>query len=189
MFRRIRNIINRIEWYICSKKFKSIGKDSFMGVGFSVNFPEYIVAGDNFKCGKDVRLQVWPIYHNRSTGYKPELIIGNGVSLTERCFISCMNRIVIGDGTLLGSDVFVTDNSHGRNTMEEADTPPGERELYSKGIVEIGRNVWVGKNTCVMPGVKIGDGCVIGANSVVTHDIPPYSIAVGAPAKAIKKIT
>lgn len=188
MFRKIRSLINRLEWYGCAKKFKNIGKDSFMGTGFSVKNPEYIVAGDNFKCGKDVRIQIWPEYHGKTTGIIPELIIGNNVSLTERCFISCMNRVVIGDGTLLGSDVFVTDNSHGRNIMKEAEIPPGKRELYSKGPVEIGKNVWIGKSACIMPGVKIGDGCIVGANSVVTHDIPSYSIAVGAPAKVISTL-
>lgn len=188
MIKDIRNLINRIEWFGYSKKFRSIGKDSYVGIGFSINHPENITIGDHFKCGKDVRIQTWPIYHNCATGYNPELIIGSKVSLTERCFISCLNRIVIGDGTLLGSDVFVTDNSHGKNTIEEISIPPSERKLYSKGPVEIGKNVWIGKNSCVMPGVKIGDGCIVGANSVVTHDIPPYSIAVGAPAKVIRKL-
>ena len=57
-----------------------------------------------------------------------------------------------------------------------------------KGGVHIGNNVWVGRNVCIMPGVHIGDGAVIGANSVVTHDISAFSIAVGTPARVIKKV-
>ena len=52
----------------------------------------------------------------------------------------------------------------------------------------IGKNVWVGEKVTVLPGVHIGEGSIIGANSVVTHDIPPYSIAVGIPAKVIKTV-
>ena len=62
-----------------------------------------------------------------------------------------------------------------------------DRPLISKGCVVIEDNVWLGDNVCVLPGVTIGKGSVIGANSVVTHSIPPYSIAVGTPAKIVLK--
>lgn len=60
---------------------------------------------------------------------------------------------------------------------------PNKRTLYSKGPVVLGDNVWIGQNVSVMPDVVIGEGCIIGANSVVTHDIPAFSIAAGCPAK------
>jgi acetyltransferase-like isoleucine patch superfamily enzyme len=66
--------------------------------------------------------------------------------------------------------------------------PVDERLLVSKGAVVIGNNVWIGNNACIMPGVSIGDGAIIGANSVVTHDIPAYSVAGGIPAKVIKQL-
>ena len=65
--------------------------------------------------------------------------------------------------------------------------PPLRRELFSKGPVLIKKNVWLGRNVCVMPNVVIGEGAVIGANSVVTHDIPDYSVAVGSPARVIRQ--
>ena len=58
---------------------------------------------------------------------------------------------------------------------------------YSKGGVIIGNGVWLGNNVCVMPGVRIGDGAVVGANSVVTHDVPPYTIVAGIPARIINQ--
>lgn len=64
---------------------------------------------------------------------------------------------------------------------------PNVRPLYSKGPIVIGNNVWIGEKVAVLGGVKIGDGAIIGANAVVTHDVPPYSIAVGCPAKIIKR--
>lgn len=86
-------------------------------------------------------------------------------------------------------DTFITDNSHGENiSINELNISPHERNIFSKGTVIIGDNVWTGKNVCIMPNVKIGNGAIIGANSVVTHNIPPYSVAVGSPAKVIKTI-
>jgi len=52
----------------------------------------------------------------------------------------------------------------------------------------IGNNVWLGNNVCIMPGVTIGDGAVVGANSVVTKDVPAYSVAAGIPAKIVKQV-
>ena len=60
--------------------------------------------------------------------------------------------------------------------------------INSKGPVNIGKNVWTGTNVCIMPGVSIGNGAIIGANSVVTHDIPEAAVAVGAPARVVKII-
>ena len=85
--------------------------------------------------------------------------------------------------------MLITDNSHGQNTtLAELQMAPNQRPLYSKGAVHIGNNVWIGQNACIMPGVTIADGAIIAANSVVTHDIPAYSVAAGAPAKVIKHI-
>ena len=71
---------------------------------------------------------------------------------------------------------------------EHMSLPFTERPLYSKEPVVIGNNVWLGNNVCVMPDVTIGDGAIIGANSVVTHDISAYAVAVGIPAKIIKQL-
>jgi acetyltransferase-like isoleucine patch superfamily enzyme len=70
----------------------------------------------------------------------------------------------------------------------EKDIAPALRDLFSKGPVRIGKRVWIGENACILPGVSIGDGAVIGAGSVVTKDIPPNSIAAGNPAKVIRTI-
>lgn len=65
---------------------------------------------------------------------------------------------------------------------------PNKRPLYCKGPVIIGNNVWIGEKASIMPGVTIGDGVIIAANSVVTKDIPSYSLAAGIPAKIIKSV-
>ena len=98
--------------------------------------------------------------------------------------IGCLNKIVIGDNVMLGSRVLIEDHSHG--TADDIDIPVAKRTLHSKGPIIIEDNVWIGEKVTICPGVHIGDGAIIGANSVVTHDIPDYCVAVGSPAKVVK---
>lgn len=180
-------IAKQIEWNYYKKRLANIGKNSQIGQNFSIINPDGISIGDNFRGGCDIALWSWNAVNIKGDDCK--LIIKNNVSITDRCIISAANRIEIGNGCLLGRDTFITDNSHGENiSINELNISPHERNIFSKGTVIIGDNVWTGKNVCIMPNVKIGNGAIIGANSVVTHNIPPYSVAVGSPAKVIKTI-
>lgn len=180
-------IAKQIEWNYYKKRLANIGKNSQIGQNFSIINPNGISIGDNFSGGCDIALWSWNAVNIKGDDCK--LIIKNNVSITDRCIISAANRIEIGNGCLLGRDTFITDNSHGENiSINELNISPHERNIFSKGTVIIGDNVWTGKNVCIMPNVKIGNGAIIGANSVVTHNIPPYSVAVGSPAKVIKTI-
>ncbi|WP_303642797.1 DapH/DapD/GlmU-related protein, partial [uncultured Duncaniella sp.] len=71
---------------------------------------------------------------------------------------------------------------------DETNIPPASRPLWSKGKVIIEDSVWIGDKATILPNVTLGKGCIIGANSVVTKDIPPYAIACGNPAKVIRYI-
>lgn len=124
----------------------------------------------------------------RSQQFNPVIIINNNASIGERAHITAINKIVIGEGTLLGKDVTITDNSHGSITFEEMKKAPSERLLVSKGPVIIGKNCWLGDKVTVCPNVTIGDYCIIGANSVVTKDMPSYCVCAGNPCKIIKYI-
>ena len=180
-------IAKQIEWNYYKKRLANIGKNSQIGQNFSIINPDGISIGDNFSGGCDIALWSWNAVNIKGDDCK--LIIKNNVSITDRCIISAANRMEIGNGCLLGRDTFITDNSHGENiSINELNISPHERNIFSKGTVIIGDNVWTGKNVCIMPNVKIGNGAIIGANSVVTHNIPPYSVAVGSPAKVIKTI-
>lgn len=181
-------ILKKIKWKIIKSKLKACGSDIYVGFGLQVREPENIEIGNGVSFGNHCKLEAWEFYKNKKTGYKPNLKICDNVSITTNSYISCANRIEIGAGALLGENSFVTDNYHGHNTMDEINIPPADRKLYIKGPVRIGKNVWLGRNVCVMPNVTIGDYAVIGANSVVTHDIPAYAIAAGCPAKVIKTI-
>lgn len=168
-----------------------------VGTG-SIIRPHCLLRGDslkNVKIGKNCYIDFYNVIECSSRLKKngkaitPELTIGNGCNLGEYNHITAVNRIVIGDNLLTGRFVLITDNSHGKFDMEELNIHPSHREIVSKGEVVIGNNVWLGDKVSVLPGVHIGDGCIIGANSVVTHDVPSFSIAAGSPAKVIRTIS
>ena len=167
------------------KQLSSAGKNIYIEPGWLFVNSKNISLGENFRAGKGLKLSTWPVYMGKSTGCNSKLKIGKNVSIMDYANISCMDEITIGDGCLFGDFVFIADNNHG-DGISELDQLPIKRKLCSKGPIHIGKNVWIGRNVCVMQNVTIGDGATIGANSVVTHDIPPYTIAVGAPAKVIK---
>lgn len=183
--KRIHIVFNII---FVKRKFGSYGSDLRISGSPQLTHPECISIGDRFHAGRSLKLETCPTYKRASTGKKPEMMIGNNVSFMDNCQISCLDIVKIGDNVLFGDNVFVTDNLHGGSTRSELDIPPTERKLTSKGPVIIGNNVWVGRNVCIMSGVTVGESAIIGANSVVTHDVQPYSIVGGVPANLIKKV-
>lgn len=118
--------------------------------------------------------------------FEPEIIIGNDCSFGEFCHITAINKITIGNGLLTGRFVYIGDNAHGGLSCDEAEIPPIRRHLKSKGKILIGKNVWIGDKASILGGVTIGDNVIIGAGSIVTHDIPSNTMAMGIPAKVMK---
>ena len=117
------------------------------------------------------------------------IVFGSNVQVNDYVHISAMKQVSIGNNVLMASHIYISDNSHGFYKGEHQSSPNEAPILRSYYIapVEIGDNVWIGEGVVIMPGVTIGKGCIIGANSVVTKSIPPYCMAVGQPAKVIKK--
>ena len=93
-----------------------------------------------------------------------------------------MNQILIGDNVLISDRVFIADSLHGYRDIA---VPIRHQALYSPGPVEIGDGTWIGIGVSILPNVRIGKNCIIGANAVVTHDVPDYHVAIGVPAKNI----
>ena len=143
---------------------------------------QYITIGNDSQILDDAILTTWKISET-----DPQLVIGDGVRIGEHIHISAANSVKIGNGVLTGRYVFISDNDHGNSSREQMDIPPYKRPIYSKGAIEIGNNVWIGERVTILGNVHNGDGSVIAANAVVTHDIPPYCIAGGVPAKILKQ--
>ena len=148
--------------------------------------PQYFSVGSRCYFGPDCRIEAWDEYNGKR--FVPRIEIGEDVRINSTCHIGAINKVVIGDQCLLGSHVMIIDHSHGKGIPEEIDIHPSERDLYSKGPVIIGSRCWLAENVIILPGVTIGDGCIIGANTVVTKNIPPYSVAVGNPARVVRNI-
>ena len=111
---------------------------------------------------------------------------GTGTEIGEHATISANNRIVFGTDVLTGPHVFVADHNHAYENPYVSVSKQGVRSNPADEVV-IGDGSWLGTNVVVVGNVHIGKHCVIGANSVVTKDIPDYSVAAGIPAKVIKK--
>lgn len=112
-----------------------------------------------------------------------ELVIEDGCTIGHFNHIYATKRIVLRKDVLTADKVYISDNMHG---YEDVGTTILRQPVVQRNTVEIGEGSWLGENVSVI-GANVGKHCVIGANSVVTHDIPDYSVAVGSPAKVIKR--
>ncbi len=111
--------------------------------------------------------------------------IGSGTFLNVGVMVAALELVEIGDHCMLANGCFVTDSNH---RFDDPDRPVPWQGFSTKGPTRIGDNVWCGVNVVIGSGVRIGERSVIGANSVVTSDIPPFSVAAGAPARLLRTI-
>ena len=106
--------------------------------------------------------------------------VGKNVFINACCRFQDQGGIEIGDGSLIGHNTTIATLNHDFN--------PSKRQNLIPSSVKIGKNVWIGSDCTILPGVEIGDGAIIGAGSVVTKFVPANTIAVGNPARVIKEI-
>lgn len=119
-----------------------------------------------------------------------KIFFGDHIQLNDYVHISSLQSVIIGSNTLIASNVYISDNSHGCYNNKYENSSPESNPVNRPYIVEpvkIGSRVWIGESVMILPGVTIGDGCIIGAHSVVNKDIPENTIAVGSPAIAVKR--
>lgn len=151
---------------------------------YTVN-PDRVVLGDEVYIGPGCRIETVPEPEGAGAGTRldPLLVIGDRVRLGHRVAIAAMNRVEIGAGTNVASGCYISDNNH----SIDPEGPPYRDQPITGSVTKIGKSVWIGHNVCVLAGATIGDRAVIGAGSVVRGEIPPYSVAVGAPARVVKR--
>ena len=151
----------------------------------SIRGRKHINLGSRLTTGVGCRLEAYSDFNNGKT-----LIFGNNIQINDYVHITAMRKVTIGNNVLMASKIYISDCTHGYYDGGDNDSSPAESPInrkYKISEVLIEDNVWLGESVAVLPGVKIGKGSIIGANSVVTKNIPKNSIAVGSPAKVIKK--
>jgi len=144
-----------------------------------------IYFGDRFTCGYNNRIEVFS-----DVGL---IRFGSDVQINDMCHITSLESVCIGDNVMIASRVFISDHNHGfykdpgRSDLTQISLPPRLRDCHCDPVV-IEDMVWIGEGVCILPGVTLGMGCIVGAGSVVTKSFPPYSVCVGNPAKLLYKL-
>ena len=113
-----------------------------------------------------------------------QLDIGKGSSLNTYTRVEAGSHVTIGNYVLIGPNVYISDRSH---AYEKPQIPIMQQGYAVKGPLSIGDNTWIGIHACIIGNVRIGKGCVIGANAVVTKDVPDHCVVAGNPGRIVKR--
>ena len=167
--------------------------------GFVMRLPRTIEGARYMSIGEDVKLGANSVLkcqtrypggwlqhpdgdHVHQT-FTPRLTIGDRVTATAGLRVTVFDSVTIEDDVMFASNVYLADGGH---VTERADVPYKYQGM-SFAPVRVGRGAWVGQNVVINPGVTIGAQAIIGANSVVTRDVPPRCVAAGAPARVVRR--
>jgi acetyltransferase-like isoleucine patch superfamily enzyme len=183
--RKLISFLSRVSFYLRKTLFsfynlflfKSIGSGTVLFKPYRVDGYENIIIGSNTIVQKNSWLYCKSVDDNN-----PVLQIGNNCTLGYNNHITSVKSVIIGDYVLTANNVYISDNLH---EYQDIKVPIILQSVYFKSPVQIGYGSWIGENVSII-GASIGKNCVIGANSVVTKDVPDYSVAAGSPAKVIK---
>ena len=182
----IRRILSKIKksilTYIERSKFVRVNNGIRLLSSVELRNAKFIKCHNDAAIGENSKLLCIAKY--KGIEFEPKIEIGKNFHATRNFIVQCANQVIIGDNVLVASNVFIIDYNHGLSPENDSylDNP---LELSDGVFIEDG--VWIGNSAIILPGVKIGKKSIIGAGSVVSSDIPAYSLAVGVPAKVIKK--
>ena len=154
--------------------FKKVGDNVVIEKHVLVFHPENISLGNNVYIGHSTILKGY---------YKNELIIGDNTWIGQGCFFHSAGGIVIGRTVGIGPKVNILTSYH---KDESPEVPVMVNELLFSPVI-IGDGCDLGVGSTILPGIRVGEGSIVGAASVVTHDVDPYTVVAGNPAKVIRK--
>jgi acetyltransferase-like isoleucine patch superfamily enzyme len=173
-------IRNRCFSLLVSGAFARFGKKAVLTLPIRLSGEQRIDIGDQVFVGSGAWLQAIDDGENASTA----IWLGHGTSIAGTCVISAVRSVKIEEYVLLARNVYISDHMH---KYSETSVPILEQGVEKIGPVLIKRGAWIGQNVVVCPGVTIGRGAVVGANSLVNRDVPDFSVAVGSPARVVKR--
>lgn len=161
--------------------FRELGKGTYIGKPLKISNHKNISIKHNVSIWPNARVEAITKYNDKE--FSPLIFIDEWVSIQQNLHLTCANRVVIGKNTAIAANVTITDIHH---PYEDINLPIEKQDIiYKEVIIESDCKIY--NNVVILPGVHIGKHCTIGANSVVTRDIPDYSVAVGNPSKIVKR--
>lgn len=166
--------------------WKMVFSNSFkhFGAGSSIYRPRNIQGGKYISIGNNSHLfpGAW-LLALKNNDVSPEITISDNCYIGHYVHIVSVNQIVIEDSVLIADKVYISDNLH---SFDNINIPIKDQAVVFKKTVRIKSGAWIGENACVI-GATVGKNSVVAANSVVTKDVPDYSVVAGAPARIIKR--
>lgn len=181
MTRFNKDITGMINTFIKRRFFYSWGYGSKLGLHIKLNASQHISVGNSVSIGDYCWLNAKDYYKNG----KPVLFIDDGTYIGRFVQINAWNEVKIGKNVLIGDRVFISDADH---CYQDRNTPIILQGDCYKGSVYLKDGCWLCIGAVILPGVTIGKNSVVAANSVVTKDVPDFTVVGGIPAKIIKQI-
>nr|WP_269779905.1 acyltransferase [Aeromonas dhakensis] len=168
-----------MSFYIYCFCFKKIGRKS------TIYKPDMLQGMKFISIGERTHFQqgLWILALRTDSNIKPNINIGNDVYVGRYAHIVSIKNVNICNNVLIADKVYISDNIH---QYHDTSKPIKDQPILCKGSVTINEGAWLGENVCVI-GASVGKNSVVAANSVVTKDVPDYTVVAGAPAKVIKK--
>lgn len=183
-------------------RFKAFGVNSKVSPPFEVVNPQFIEIGDYVSINREMKLAAYQDLRHIKEYIKqylpgiesaidddqylhdnPGIEIGDRTSFGRFSMITATSKVRVGKAVIMADRVFISDCNH---RFENPELPILYQGLTQGEMTEIGDHSWVGTGAVII-GCRVGKHCVVGANSVVLHNIPDYSVAVGVPAKVVKR--
>jgi acetyltransferase-like isoleucine patch superfamily enzyme len=158
--------------------FASLGARTRLSLPIQLVGAERITLGSRIYFGPGC----WLLTH----GPEGRLEVGDDTSIAGYCVLSAATNVRIGRSVLFARNVYIADHRHG---FELDDTPIIDQPLANIRPVVVEDGAWLGQNVVLLPGVTVGRGAVVGANSVIREDVPPRSVVAGAPGRVVRRLS
>lgn len=170
----------KIRGFFQHTRFGAFGKNSVVERARMLANPRFMFIGDGVVVRANARLEA--IRHYKGATLEPRLEIGDRTFIEFDAHIACAESVIIGEDVLVAGGVFISDHNH---SMPSNGGQPLDGALVIKPV-RIGAGCWLGERCFILPGVTLGDRCVVGAGAVVTRSFPAGSVVAGVPARLLR---
>lgn len=177
----LRRILCKLRNHIFFRNYGCIGEDSYIIKPMRIIGKKNIFIGNGCSILNGARMETVSQWEKRC--YDGKIIIGDNSSIEQCCHIIAADELEIGSRTVISAFVYIADCGHSYAFSEESVM---QNPLEVKKT-KIGNNCFIGIGAKIMPGVTLGDHVIVGANAVVTKDVPSNTMVAGIPARVIKK--